>query len=875
MPLFDTHVNQPCLCVPEDIGAQFSDCSGPNNTRQVIYFWRPPATCIGGTLPDPVDGIPCNLVCGPGTFLNVTTKQCEPCLAGSYGDGGGYKWTQWSEWPAQFRTYCIIGGNPTRSCSPWRLFGETIDSGDNYNLHYLQSILEFRVQLVRPGSISFNYRVSAEQGFDGLWFVVNNLGIFFRSNSDWVYYTRNLNPGFYTIQWQYYKDYSITSGEDRVQISSIEVVGTTFAEVSCNLCPLGWHQDIPMSNECKPCIPGTYSDILGATTCKSCGVGQTSYYGSSSCFFQRACNSSFDYSYNYSKCINGQRTKQYVWIEPASCNKNNSVLPPSVVEPCVPDSCLPGQFYNLNTQQCEYCPIGSSSSGSSCTPCSPGSSASHRNFYVTEWGSWNTYNNSLSPVTISTGCKGSCFQGNGGWRLAQWFTDSGTANGVDSRSWLLISTSVLPGATIQFNYSLPCQVGDYLAFSINDQPIAEYDCQQTTNDCAIPSFNTSFLQIAPSPSSNAPQSISVNLQWTFWKTTPTTVSSCDRAIISGIAIQGIYALSGGSDVCATCPAGTYSLAASGSCIQCPIGNYSSSSASSCQSCPTGTFADDKGSQSCIPCGLGTENSDKSGCIYNCSSYSLLDIPTNKTYHYNLTPFQFFQIPYIQSNNGSAITYQINGSLCGWNGQCADNQGNQINSFVCVSSDALGNTVNLGKTLQIYPYIDSTTFASSPYSGVSFQVSNGDANCQFILNIKCSSNAGVGSPSPISESDWNRFVSTCMYVINWSSSYGCPLCTDDDFSFYDTECIDGSQQRNYFWTNTNCFGGIALPSPTILSCDAHIKVQVSAIVAVVLSTVFTLAIALGVIFYLYRKNKKLYASYHQLKNEQIPMEEEKN
>lgn len=50
--------------------------------------------------------------------------------------------------------------------------------------------------------------------------------------------------------------------------------------------------------------------------------------------FLLACNSSFDYSYNYSKCINGQRTKQYVWIEPASCNKNNSVLPPSVVEPC-------------------------------------------------------------------------------------------------------------------------------------------------------------------------------------------------------------------------------------------------------------------------------------------------------------------------------------------------------------------------------------------------------------------------------------------------------------------------------------------------------------------------------------------------------------
>lgn len=96
-------------------------------------------------------------------------------------------------------------------------------------------------------------------------------------------------------------------------------------------------------------------------------------------------------------------------------------------------------------------------------------------------------------MTISTGCKGSCFQGNGGWRLAQWFTDSGTANGVDSRSWLLISTSVLPGATIQFNYSLPCQVGDYLAFSINDQPIAEYDCQQVKKKKSLKAFIILFL----------------------------------------------------------------------------------------------------------------------------------------------------------------------------------------------------------------------------------------------------------------------------------------------------------------------------------------------------------------------------------------------
>lgn len=75
--------------------------------------------------------------------------------------------------------------------------------------------------------------------------------------------------------------------------------------------------------------------------------------------------------------------------------------------------------------------------------------------------------------------------------MGQWFTDSGTSNGPDSRSWLSISTTVEAGASVQFKYSLSCPIGDYLTFSLNNQIISQYDCQQVI--FFIYFFKTNFL----------------------------------------------------------------------------------------------------------------------------------------------------------------------------------------------------------------------------------------------------------------------------------------------------------------------------------------------------------------------------------------------
>ncbi|MBP5534891.1 MAG: hypothetical protein J6Y03_05260 [Alphaproteobacteria bacterium] len=66
---------------------------------------------------------------------------------------------------------------------------------------------------------------------------------------------------------------------------------------------------------------------------------------------------------------------------------------------------------------------------------------------------------------------------------------------------------------------------------------------------------------------------------------------------------GTYS-SAASTSCTTCPAGTYSAAGSESCTQCPAGTYSTAGSESCTECPEGTYSS-AGSESCTECPEGT------------------------------------------------------------------------------------------------------------------------------------------------------------------------------------------------------------------------------------------------------------------------------
>ena len=62
-----------------------------------------------------------------------------------------------------------------------------------------------------------------------------------KSNTDWVQYNSTLAAGYHTIQWKYYKDRSVTNGEDKAYIKMIQVQGTTYAVTECEPCDVGFY----------------------------------------------------------------------------------------------------------------------------------------------------------------------------------------------------------------------------------------------------------------------------------------------------------------------------------------------------------------------------------------------------------------------------------------------------------------------------------------------------------------------------------------------------------------------------------------------------------------------------------------------------------
>ncbi len=123
--------------------------------KSIVYFWKPPATCIVepheistnpyAILPKPVTQIPCSVQCQPLEFLNTTTKSCERCELGSVTKNGRYVVDFWEEeLPIQMYSHCdSLDG----TCEKWTSRGDYIDSGDNDYKILTNSTLEFNIEV--------------------------------------------------------------------------------------------------------------------------------------------------------------------------------------------------------------------------------------------------------------------------------------------------------------------------------------------------------------------------------------------------------------------------------------------------------------------------------------------------------------------------------------------------------------------------------------------------------------------------------------------------------------------------------------------------------------------------------------------------------
>lgn len=87
--------------------------------------------------------------------------------------------------------------------------------------------MKIGIQVVEPGTISFDRKVSSENNFDYLRFYVDGQRIArWSGERDWERMTYDIDPGFREIEFRYTKDGSVSHGQDCAWIDNILITGT-------------------------------------------------------------------------------------------------------------------------------------------------------------------------------------------------------------------------------------------------------------------------------------------------------------------------------------------------------------------------------------------------------------------------------------------------------------------------------------------------------------------------------------------------------------------------------------------------------------------------------------------------------------------------
>jgi hypothetical protein len=95
------------------------------------------------------------------------------------------------------------------------------------------SNLEIQMFIVAEGELSFAYKVSSENNYDFLEFLVDDVVVAsWAGEQGWNTYSYNLSEGSHSLMWRFRKDFSVSSGQDCAWIDNI-----TFPSVN-NIPPL-------------------------------------------------------------------------------------------------------------------------------------------------------------------------------------------------------------------------------------------------------------------------------------------------------------------------------------------------------------------------------------------------------------------------------------------------------------------------------------------------------------------------------------------------------------------------------------------------------------------------------------------------------------
>ncbi|KAJ1468384.1 hypothetical protein T484DRAFT_1855436 [Baffinella frigidus] len=216
--------------------------------------------------------------------------------------------------------------------------------------------LRYEVELVRAGTVTFEYKVDAERRWDGLYFTIDGQEAMEMTSYKFQYtkVSLALPAGFHTLEWVYHKDVAYEMGQDRAWIRSIQVLGTKDNTESCSKCPIG-HFSESGSSECTKCPVNTFGATSGNALCQPCNPAGTkdgnfkfALPGAKACKKAPLCKEG-DILTSYSECTNMKRTSSEAYNQPQICHGGVTPKPDKKVD-CA--FCEPGMF--RKSKNCEW-----------------------------------------------------------------------------------------------------------------------------------------------------------------------------------------------------------------------------------------------------------------------------------------------------------------------------------------------------------------------------------------------------------------------------------------------------------------------------------------------------------------------------------------
>jgi hypothetical protein len=841
-------------CRADELRFTFTACNAKGRTSAVAYFNQSCAETAAVPLPAPVDA-PCVVSCNSGSWYSPATRGCVLCQQGEASNSGGRVVNDFSEFPADFTTYCS-----PQPCAPWApsSLGGMMTSGAQERKsgadEAVTSTLTTLVPVINTasgGRVFFQYRVESEQNYDGLQVLVN--GSLVVPDADDVavpvaakegsgdkafilsgYHTRwrrlkvELPVGVSEVKFVYRKDHDQSSldeageaGADRAFIRDIIIEGVQWFAPACTPCAAGRMAPNRGEHVCVPC-PRDHASAVGAADCTACKSTEWAPPGSVRCFTKQPCTAD-DYVGDFGNCgADGKRTRtprlmrdRHCALTPAAA----ALAQPSQV-PC--SSCLPGfSFYGA---VCKPCPLRQAyRQPQACIFCGDGTAA-----VPTLWfkNGFDSFDGVLSSEYFKTACQGecnacgddiaTCAAPDSGFTIRTHKHDgvvyhaiaSDTNNGARYESRLEFDFATEGAGRVELQYFFQHTAQGRVVVSEDLSVSVAVDAVETALPVATIGVGRAHRTVAAAGQHR--------LVITVTQDADRPPADAVSFMLMGLKIDGDTR--GSALLCTRCPAGTACPKQSMAFTPCQPGYYSAAQAAECQKCPSGTIAPKAGSAACTGCALGTApNAAGTECENRCQvalggkDYDLAAFH-GKTFGPIYKGEWISPSEAAQLRADDAQISRLYVSVC-------DNIGEAGTANPCPlrygAKVADGHACERLDGNRSYSLGAKPTYALTASGQLSLAFTGGD-RCGRGGMLRSTNVTLICDPTePAGKLVFTGEATHCHYTFSLASVHACKLCAKDSYTKVTGECRKNAQQETVYvkkpgWAD--CMGGVTQPFP---------------------------------------------------------------